>query len=94
MDLKEEGMPNKSKPRVVKRSLSEIPSLRDDGKRQDETPSLLLDDGRRHEMIARRAYELYEKRGCESGHEYEDWLEAERQISRESQPEMKQAPRT
>ena len=30
--------------------------------------------------IARRAYELYEQRGRQSGHDFEDWLEAERQI--------------
>jgi hypothetical protein len=93
VDLKEEGMPSKPKARVVKRSPSEIPTLRDDGKRQDET-SWLRDDGTRHELIARKAYEIYERRGCEPGHEFEDWIEAERQISRESQPEMKQAPRS
>ncbi|PYX57692.1 MAG: hypothetical protein DMG73_12445 [Acidobacteria bacterium] len=30
--------------------------------------------------IRRRAYELYEQRGCQSGHEHEDWLIAEREI--------------
>jgi len=30
--------------------------------------------------IRRRAYELYEERGCEAGHEVEDWFEAERQV--------------
>jgi hypothetical protein len=30
--------------------------------------------------IRRRAYELYEQRGCTPGHEYEDWLLAEREI--------------
>jgi Protein of unknown function (DUF2934) len=30
--------------------------------------------------IRRRAYELYEERGCEPGHEVEDWFEAERQV--------------
>ena len=40
----------------------------------------LLDDRRLHELIAGRAYELYEKRGCQEGYDCEDWLEAERQI--------------
>jgi hypothetical protein len=31
--------------------------------------------------IRRRAYELYERRGCAPGHESEDWLVAEREIS-------------
>lgn len=30
--------------------------------------------------IAQRAYNLYEQRGCIHGHDFEDWLEAERQI--------------
>jgi len=30
--------------------------------------------------IAKVAYQLYERRGRQSGHEIEDWLEAERQI--------------
>jgi hypothetical protein len=30
--------------------------------------------------IRRRAYELYERRGCEPGHENEDWLVAEREV--------------
>jgi hypothetical protein len=39
-----------------------------------------------HGRIERRAYDLYERRGCVSGHELEDWLEAERQV-REEAPE-------
>jgi hypothetical protein len=34
------------------------------------------------ERIAKKAYELYEKRGRISGHEKQDWLEAERTIQR------------
>ena len=30
--------------------------------------------------IARRAYDLYLARGCESGHDAEDWLQAERDL--------------
>lgn len=33
--------------------------------------------------IARRAYELYLKRGGLNGHEVEDWLQAEREILKE-----------
>ena len=32
------------------------------------------------EQIEVRAYELYVERGCEAGHDVEDWLEAERQL--------------
>ncbi len=31
-------------------------------------------------QIRRRAYELYEERGREDGHEEEDWLRAEEEI--------------
>jgi hypothetical protein len=31
-------------------------------------------------IIRRRAYELYEKRGCEDGHAEEDWLRAEAEV--------------
>jgi hypothetical protein len=34
-----------------------------------------------HEQIARRAYELYIKRGQAPGNEQEDWLEAEKELS-------------
>ncbi len=32
------------------------------------------------EKIAKRAYELYEQRGRQDGHETEDWLQAEQEI--------------
>ena len=35
----------------------------------------------RDEEIARRAYEIFLTRGGEHGHDVEDWLEAEREIS-------------
>jgi hypothetical protein len=37
----------------------------------------------RTERIARRAYELYERRGGAGGHDLQDWLEAERHIDAE-----------
>ena len=33
-----------------------------------------------HSDIARRAYELYEGRGGEHGHDLDDWLQAEREL--------------
>ncbi|MGH7699383.1 MAG: DUF2934 domain-containing protein [Gemmatimonadales bacterium] len=32
------------------------------------------------EAIRRRAYELFEQRGGEPGHEHEDWARAEREL--------------
>jgi DUF2934 family protein len=31
-------------------------------------------------QIRQRAYELYQERGCTSGHENDDWLQAEREV--------------
>ena len=31
--------------------------------------------------VARRAFELYCARGCEDGHDVDDWLSAERELS-------------
>jgi hypothetical protein len=36
------------------------------------------------EQIARRAYELYEARGREDGHDLDDWLRAEAEITGEA----------
>jgi hypothetical protein len=33
------------------------------------------------EDVARRAYEKYCERGCEDGHDMEDWLSAEREVN-------------
>jgi Protein of unknown function (DUF2934) len=35
------------------------------------------------EQIRRRAYEFYERRGREDGHEVEDWLQAEAELAGE-----------
>jgi hypothetical protein len=34
----------------------------------------------RQEDVARRAYELYEQRGGEPGHDQDDWFAAEREL--------------
>ena len=36
------------------------------------------------DLVARRAYQRYEERGREDGHDMEDWLEAEREVERSS----------
>jgi hypothetical protein len=36
------------------------------------------------ERIQQRAYELYEERGSQPGHELEDWTQAETEILRDS----------
>jgi len=45
------------------------------------------------DAIAKRAYELYLQRGSVPGHELDDWLEAEAQLTREaSASEERAAP--
>ena len=45
---------------------------------RSSNPSMSKDD--LNKLIAKKAYELYEKRGRKSGHAVDDWLEAERII--------------
>jgi hypothetical protein len=43
--------------------------------------------GELEEQIRRRAYDLYQQRGSEDGHDTDDWLQAEAELAREkSQP--------
>ena len=43
--------------------------------------------------VARRAYELFQARGAEPGHELENWLEAERELSRTPENEVQEQSR-
>lgn len=47
---------------------------RPDPRRKTPDPAALED------QIRRRAFELYEARGCQDGHGLEDWLRAESEI--------------
>lgn len=35
------------------------------------------------ERVEKKAYELYEKRGCQHGRDFDDWLEAEKIVEKE-----------
>lgn len=48
-------------------------------------PSLASELHNLEDHIHRRAYELYEARGREDGHELDDWLQAEAEILRTRQ---------
>ncbi len=39
--------------------------------------------GELQEQIRRRAYELYEQRGRDDGHETDDWLRAESEVTQQ-----------
>ena len=36
-----------------------------------------------YQLVSLKAYELFEKRGWQHGHDLEDWLEAERLVTQE-----------
>jgi hypothetical protein len=57
----------------------EDPLLSQTGRQSAPTGS---DNGDARQRIAVRAYELYRERGCHDGHDFDDWLEAERNILR------------
>ena len=50
-------------------------------KKQPTTETSELQEFELEYQIRRRAYELYEERGREDGHELEDWLCAEEEIT-------------
>jgi len=51
---------------------------------QQAQPSpLTLSDEELYEQVASKAYELYQQRGEDHGHDLEDWLTAERIIQEE-----------
>ena len=58
-----------------------------------DIPSVpLVPDWRRmteaaHDHIAHRAYELYEERGREPGHDVDDWIKAEHEIEQRNSSE-------
>jgi len=46
----------------------------------DKTLPVFGEIAKRFEAIQRRAFDLFEKRGCELGHDFEDWLKAEHEV--------------
>ena len=48
--------------------------------KRSEPTRTISDPAQMEEQIRDRAYELYEARGREDGHEQEDWLQAEAEI--------------
>jgi DUF2934 family protein len=55
------------------------------GRRRSHGKIVLRVAWREHE-IRGRAYELYLARGAQPGHELEDWLQAERELTAETRP--------
>jgi hypothetical protein len=51
---------------------------------QPQTDDTSANDAPKHDVIRRRAYEIYLERDGLPGHELEDWLQAEREIESEA----------
>ena len=45
---------------------------------EDVFPEYIPQDQETEEMTRNKAYELHQQRGCQHGHDLDDWLEAER----------------
>jgi hypothetical protein len=50
------------------------------GERKEQLRERLLGDGAVRAAISLRAYDIYQRRGGEPGHEIEDWVQAEKEI--------------
>jgi Protein of unknown function (DUF2934) len=57
-------------------------------------PPLTLSDDELYARVARKAYELYQERGEDAGHDLDDWLTAERLVKEEllHGPESEEPP--
>ena len=64
----------RSSKQPVKPNPNELPRGADPAGQQQQRRGIDRD------AIARRAYERFEKRGRQPGHDQEDWLEAEREL--------------
>lgn len=74
----------KAPPRAAKAAHISAPSDSSGAVQAAETP----DTADREQAIREAAYASYEARGCEPGHELDDWLQAEALLKqREGEPE-------
>ena len=58
------------------------------------TRVLGVDSDALHEMISKKAYELFAQRGYQHGHHEEDWREAERLVCSQLEPVSELGPKS
>lgn len=63
------------------------------GESPESMPSSSAAPGRSTELIARRAYELFQQRGGEHGYDIDDWLQAERELADSTRDQERGTPR-
>lgn len=54
--------------------------------------SVRLDTSPSRQDVARRAYELFQARGAEPGHDLENWLDAERELNQMPERDVHEPP--
>ncbi|HXU73815.1 MAG TPA: DUF2934 domain-containing protein [Polyangia bacterium] len=73
-------MATKTKSTIVKSTKTTAPKV----SRARKNDTVLLDATMSlHDQIAMRAYELFTARGYQHGHDVEDWLSAERELTQQ-----------
>jgi hypothetical protein len=64
-----------------------VPARRTSGRTKNpqtpQLPPLTISDDELYDRVARKAYELYQQRSEEPGHDLDDWLTAERLVKEE-----------
>lgn len=63
--------------------ITPVPQARAPGSPHVVHEAATFSDVEFYARVARRAYDLFERRGREEGHDVEDWLEAERLVKDE-----------
>jgi hypothetical protein len=76
-------------------AVRKTPSAASNRRRSDKTSDLAATStGDIADRVSVRAYELFLARGCVHGHDLDDWLEAEREVSRVGQAQVSSAAGT
>ena len=63
----------------AERHRQSIPERRPGSSGDEMLVSAEIEGAARGDLVARRAYELYEERGRKDGHDWDDWFRAERE---------------
>ena len=66
-----------------------MPKKKDIAEASDTGPQVLIEDA-----IREHAYQLFEQRGYEHGHDLEDWLQAEAEIASKKRSDRADKPTT
>ncbi len=71
------------KKKTPRRAATATATKRTKNTKKTVSPPLVIRDENLYERVAQKAYELYQERGEEPGHDHEDWLTAERLVQEE-----------